>query len=79
MDSISEQEKNNREFIHNYPHSKSITGVYYSGQKRKKKIVHVYEIISLGYYPTHCKKTQKSKSNSIEYDIPDDYIVKTEL
>ena len=38
MDSISEQEKNNREFIHNYSHSKFITGVYYSGQKRKKKL-----------------------------------------
>ncbi|CAB4491131.1 unnamed protein product [Rhizophagus irregularis] len=77
---LEEQETNVREFFHDYPNSKFITGVYYSGQKRKKKIVHVYEIISLGYYPTYyCKKTQKSGLNTNEYDIPDDYVVKTEL
>lgn len=77
---LEESEKTNiREFFHDYPNSKSITGIHYSGQKRIKKIVHVYEIISLGHYPTYCKKTQKSKLNAIEYDIPDDYVVKTEL
>src|SRR6185437_9654993 len=73
------EETNIREFFHNYPSSKTITGVHYSGQKRIKKIVYVYEIISLGHYPTYCKKTQKSKLNGNEYDIPDDYVVKTEL
>lgn len=77
---LEEQETIVREFFHDYPNSKFITGVYYSGQKRKRKIVHVYEIISLGYYPTYyCKKTQKSGLSTNEYDIPDDYEVKTEL
>ena len=73
------EETNIREFFHNYPSSKTITGVHYSSQKRIKKIVYVYEIISLGHYPIYCKKTQKSGLNTKEYDIPDDYIVKTEL
>ena len=73
------EKTNSHEFIHDYPHSKFITAVHYSGKKRTKKITHVYEIISLGHYPTHCKKTQKSSLNSIEYDIPDNYIVKVEL
>jgi|tagenome__1003787_1003787.scaffolds.fasta_scaffold20041998_1 hypothetical protein len=80
LEEIEEQETNIREFSHDYPNNKSIIGTHYSGQKRRKKIVYNYEIISLGYYPTYfCKKTQKSKLNTKEYDIPDDYIVKTEL
>src|ERR1043166_8303639 len=73
------EKTNSRELFHDYPNSKFITAVHYSGKKRTKKITHAYEIISLGHYPTHCKKTQKSSLNSIEYDIPDDYIIKVEL
>ena len=76
-----EQETNIREFFHDYPNSKSITGVHYSGQKRKKRLFMFMKLfrqvtILHNYY---CKKTQKNRLNTKEYDIPDDYVVKTEL
>jgi hypothetical protein len=37
-----------------------------------------YKIIAIGHYPQNVKYTQKSKNN-IQYQIPDGYIVKTEI
>jgi len=38
-----------------------------------------YNIISLGTYPSIPKLTQKSKNNTPQYPIPDNYIVETEI
>src|SRR5579862_1729601 len=71
--------KNSRQFFHNYPQNKFITAVHYTGIKELRKWVYTYEIVSLGYYPPFCKKTQRGRSYYREFDIPDNYVVRLEL
>src|SRR6266480_1247401 len=76
---MSSESENSRKFFHDYPKNKFITAVHYTGIKEQRKWIYTYEIISLGYYPSFCKKTQKNRSYRRGYDIPDNYIVKLKL
>ncbi|PKY32972.1 hypothetical protein RhiirB3_451545 [Rhizophagus irregularis] len=38
-----------------------------------------YKVVSLGYYPTPVKLTQKNSKDCIQYQIPDNYSVETEV
>jgi len=38
-----------------------------------------YKVISLGYYLTPVKLTQKNSKDCIQYQIPDNYSIKTEV
>lgn len=62
-------------FHYNYPNSPYIDAEYASGNRI---FYFKYKIISLGHYPQNVKWMQKSK-NGIQYQIPDDYIIKTEI
>ncbi|CAG8749115.1 10437_t:CDS:2, partial [Gigaspora margarita] len=63
-----------RTFYHDYPNNPCIVAQYAAGNKifRSK-----YKIIELGHYPQNVKYTQKGKS--IQYQIPDGYVIKTEI
>ncbi|CAG8628708.1 12863_t:CDS:2, partial [Funneliformis caledonium] len=67
-----------RIFYQDYPNNPYIYAQYIAGGKvfRSK-----YKIIALGHYPQNVKYTQKSgcDQNSIQYQISDRYIVKTEV
>jgi len=65
-----------RTFVHNYPNSSKIEAYYQANGRLFRSF---YNIISLGTYPTSPKLTQKSKSNSPQYPIPDNYVVETEI
>ncbi|GBC35292.2 hypothetical protein GLOIN_2v1828103 [Rhizophagus irregularis DAOM 181602=DAOM 197198] len=65
----------NRIFHEDYPNNPYIYAQYTSGGK----IFHSkYKIIALGHYPQNVKYTQKNK-HGVQYQIPDGYIVKTEV
>jgi len=65
----------NRIFNEDYPNNPYIYALYTSGGK----IFHSkYKIIVLGHYPHNVKYTQKNK-HGVQYQIPDGYIVKTEV
>ncbi|RHZ85246.1 hypothetical protein Glove_69g26 [Diversispora epigaea] len=64
-----------RTFQHDYPNNPYIDAEYVSGNRI---FYSKYKIIALGYYPQNVKYTKKSK-NGTQYQIPDEYIVKTEV
>lgn len=65
----------NRIFHEDYPNNPYIYAQYTSGGK----IFHSkYKIIALGHYPQNVKYTQRNK-HGVQYQIPDGYIVKTEV
>ncbi|EXX58808.1 hypothetical protein RirG_194510 [Rhizophagus irregularis DAOM 197198w] len=64
----------NRIFYHNYPNNPYIDVQYTAGNKVFRSR---YKIIELGFYLQNVKYTQKR--NNIQYQIPDEYIVKTEV
>src|SRR6202000_922362 len=63
-----------RIFYHDYPNSQYIDAQYIAGNKIFRSR---YMVIELGYYPQNVKFTQKKKN--IQYQIPDSYIIKTEV
>ncbi|RGB29920.1 hypothetical protein C1646_765998 [Rhizophagus diaphanus] len=63
-------------FTHDYPKSLKIKAHY---QSNGRLFISYYNIISLKTYPSTPKLTQKSKNNAIQYPIPDNYIVETEM
>ncbi|RHZ79768.1 hypothetical protein Glove_141g120 [Diversispora epigaea] len=64
-----------RTFQHDYPNNPYIDAEYVSGNRI---FYSKYKIIVLGYYPQNVKYTKKSKK-STQYQIPNEYIVKTEV
>ncbi|PKK61451.1 hypothetical protein RhiirC2_718407 [Rhizophagus irregularis] len=64
----------NRIFYHDYPNNPYIDAQYTAGNKVFRSR---YKIIELGFYLQNVKYTQKR--NNIQYQIPDGYIVKTEV
>ncbi|GET55489.1 hypothetical protein GLOIN_2v1761839 [Rhizophagus irregularis DAOM 181602=DAOM 197198] len=74
--SITETTFSSRVFTHDYPKSLKIEAHY---QSNGQLFISYYNIISLGTYPSTPKLTQKSKNNAIQYPIPDNYIVETEI
>ncbi|PKC59395.1 hypothetical protein RhiirA1_469493 [Rhizophagus irregularis] len=75
---MSEQSENfsSRVFIHNYPTSSRIEAHYQSNGRLYSSY---YNIISLGTYPVNPKLTQRSRKDTRQYPIPDNYIVETEF
>ena len=67
--------KATRIFYQDYPNTPFIYAQYTVGERifRSK-----YKIIALGHYPQNVKYTQKNKS-AVQYQIPDGYIVKTDV
>ncbi|PKC54794.1 hypothetical protein RhiirA1_505402 [Rhizophagus irregularis] len=65
----------NRNFHEDYPNNPYIYAQYTSGGKN---FCSKYKIIALGHYPQNVKYTQKNK-HGVQYQIPDGYIVKTEI
>ena len=65
-----------RNFQHQYPTSPFIKAQYIIGDK---VFYYWYKVISLGYYPTPVKLTQKNSRDGIQYEIPDNYSVETEI
>ncbi|RHZ79773.1 hypothetical protein Glove_141g53 [Diversispora epigaea] len=64
-----------RTFQHDYSNNPYIDTEYISGNR----IFYLkYKIIALGHYPQNVKYIKKSK-NGTQYQIPDEYIVKTEV
>ncbi|RHZ63516.1 hypothetical protein Glove_329g9 [Diversispora epigaea] len=65
-----------RSFQNNYPKSTFIKAQYITGNK----IFNFwYNVISLGHYPMSVKLTQRNSKNCIQYQIPDDYCIETEI
>ncbi|GET55161.1 hypothetical protein GLOIN_2v1824261 [Rhizophagus irregularis DAOM 181602=DAOM 197198] len=73
---ITETTFSSHVFTHDYPKSSKIEAHY---QSNGRLFISYYNIISLGTYPSIPKLTQKSKNNAIQYPIPDNYIVETEM
>ncbi|PKB95006.1 hypothetical protein RhiirA5_437561, partial [Rhizophagus irregularis] len=67
--------RTNRNFHEDYPNNPYIYAQYTSGGKN---FCSKYKIIALGHYPQNVKYTQKNK-HGVQYQIPDGYIVKTEI
>ncbi|CAB4428150.1 unnamed protein product [Rhizophagus irregularis] len=65
-----------RVFIHNYPTSSRVEAHYQSNGRLYSSY---YNIISLGTYPVNPKLTQRSRKDTRQYPIPDNYIVETEF
>src|SRR5581483_9629071 len=65
-----------RYFSHQYPTSSFITARYISGNR---PFYFWYKVVSLGYYPTPVKFTQKNSKDCIQYQIPDNYSIETEV
>jgi hypothetical protein len=65
-----------RNFSHQYPASPFIIAQYITGNRT---FYFWYKVVSLGYYPTLVKLTQKNSKDCIQYQIPDNYIVETEV
>jgi hypothetical protein len=62
--------------VHNYPINSRVEAHY---QSNGRLYYSYYNIISLGTYPVTPKLTQKSRNNSPQYPIPNNYIVETEV
>ncbi|RHZ48734.1 hypothetical protein Glove_543g97 [Diversispora epigaea] len=65
-----------RDFQYNYPISSFIRARYIIGNRI---LYYWYKVISLGFYPTSVKLTQKNSKNCVQYQVPDDYSVETEV
>ena len=65
-----------RNFQHQYPTSPFIKAQYITGTKT---FYFWYKVVSLGYYPTPVKLTQKNSKDGFQYQIPDNYIIETEV
>jgi len=47
--------------------------------KGNRILYYRYKVISLGFYPTSVKLTQKNSKNCVQYQVPDDYRVEIEV
>src|SRR2546421_11007815 len=65
-----------RNFSHQYPTSPYITAQYITGDR---PFYYWYKVVSLGYYPTLVKLTQKNSKDCIQYQISDNYSIETEV
>ena len=66
----------NRIFIHDYPNNSRIEAHFRSNGRL---YCSHYNILSLGNYPSIPKLTQKSRYNTPQHPIPDNYVVETEV
>ena len=65
-----------RNFRQQYPASPFINAQYITGNRI---FYFWYKVVSLGYYPTPVKMTQKNSKDCIQYQIPDNYSIETEV
>ena len=65
-----------RNFSHQYPTNPFIMAQYITGNW---PFYFWYKVVSLGYYPTPVKLTQKNSKDCIQYQIPDNYNIETEV